>query len=222
MFRNKEILLLLIFAFFFIYSFVLYCIPREPLFTISNIALIIICLFLVIYVVKNRKFILNAGVIGLIVYLFLILIINLTQRQYSLSQYVPPIIMIFLYEMVSSLNSERKNIVLRILYLDLFVLLVWSYIRYLPSWLEVRSINVFDSYFGNLDGYSNKILLLFAMSLFYLRKKCYFSSITSVLSFLFILMTERRVAFLFALVCAIGLLYSIFHKKHPAVFYSTA
>lgn len=220
MFQKKEITLLLIFFLFFVFAFFMFCVPREPLYTIGNIAFILMCIAISFYLIWNKKIIINIGVIGLTLYLFLILIFNLSVNNYALSPYVVPIIMIFIYELTASIDYKRKRLLLRLTYIVLLILLVWSYLRYFPEWLQVRDVSIFnDSYFDNLDVYTNNLILLIAISLFYLREKNYLSSIVTILTFLFILITERRIAFLFSIICFIAFLYSLLHKKHPLLFY---
>ena len=216
-FKKKDIWFFLCLTSFF--SFSLIYLNFLALVDIGNLCFIAFCLIVMFTCFVKKRFPLNWGTFGLILYVCLVFFINLVKGVFSLSPLVPPIAMLFTYIFVSIFDGGERGLIVRAFYISLLILLIYSSVKYLPDYLESRHfLSIYDNYFGNLDGLTDYIAILFGLSLYFLLKKEYFQIPVSCWCLVFIGISERRTALLLCILSFLAFTYCLIPKNRKYLF----
>ncbi len=217
--KNKDWPFLLASILFFAYILLFLCFARPPFNSLYNPIFIVLSLAVIFFCVWRTGLKFNIGVFGVLCYLIIVFAINAAKGIYSLSPLIPPIAILVTYEFASSCRKRENELLLRLVYIALIILLVWSYIRYMPDWIETRDVSIFlDGFFENLDGLTDYFAILFAISLHYVGKKQWESIMVSLASLFFIIASERRTGLLLCLGAIVLFAYFKFGHKNPPAF----
>ena len=215
---KKDWLFISLLIFFSIYCLLVFCFSREPFNYIYNSLLIIIAALTFVFCISRGSLNIDSVSVFLIIFTAITTTINVFKGVFLLNPIVNPLVILVFYQFSSSCSKNERMLLIRSVYLSLIVLLVWATYRYLPVWLKSKNPYDFDSYFENLDGLTNYFAILFAISLFYISKGQFQSTLISVFSLFFILISERRAALLLIAVSLLIFFYRIFGWKHKAAF----
>lgn len=216
-FKKKDICffacLLLFFAFSLIYLNFL------ALVDIGNLCFIAFCPLVLVACLVKRRFPFNCGTFGLTLYVCLVFLINLVKGVFSLSPLVPPIAMLFTYIFVSIFGSGERRVIIRAFYICLLILLIYASVKYLPGYFRGDNfVSSYDNYFGNLDGLTDYIAILFGLSLYFVLKKEFFQIPIACWCLVFIGISERRTALLLCMLSFLTFTYCLIPKNRKYLF----
>lgn len=183
---------------------------------------IIVILFFLVFIlsIKRRTLRFDPFVFFWLLVVFLTTIIDAFFKNFSITLIGNALTAVCFYQFYVCSEKNEKRLLLASFYLSYIFLLVFMIFRYVPLLISSKSTNVFDDYFGNIDGVSNSLTFLIAISFFYVLNRRYFSLFWACIALLFLVLMGRRTALLYAAVLIICFLFCFFKKKRILFFSS--